>query len=283
MTGRLTLASLSWLDATTGDPGLEQLWSFMREQVSLVVDGRMEVRLHHVGLSTGGVRHAATRLLNDAAILAAATQVEDTSDAIVLGCWGSPVQRVRAAVGVPVASLPEASALAASTLARSAVVVTVAPALAPAFREDLVAYGARGFHQVPVVSYTPESTHLDLVHAIQDPSELIDRFDRAACSAAEVGADAIVVGCGYLAPVFSAHGYTHVRGRPDVPVWDCNRLAVEHALALHRLHISGVRPAPLSYDRPRGITAQTFEVALDSLRGSLPRAADSPAHRLDHG
>jgi len=267
------MASLTWLDATTGDPALEPLWSFVSQQVSRLVDGRMEVRLHHIGLSTGGIRHPATRLLNDAAILAAATELDESTDALVLGCWGSPVQPVRSAVSVPVASLAEASVLAAASLACNAVVVTVAPSLAPVFTNDLAAYGLGSFHTTPVVSYVPESTHLDVVQAINDPSGLIDRFDTAAAGAVDAGADAVIVGCGYLAPLFSAHGYTHVRGSTNVPIWDCNRLAIEHVLELHRLHTVGIGPAPASYRRPEGTTAHTFAAALESLRGTITRSA----------
>jgi Asp/Glu/hydantoin racemase len=264
--------TLTWLDATTGDPQLEALWVFLRDQVRQLVSDRMEVELRHVGLSSGGVRHPATRLLNDAGLLAAASQVEASSDAIVLGCWGSPVQRIRSAVGIPVASLPEASALAAAALARRAVVVTVADSLTRVLTEDLADYGGSGLHSNPVVSYVPESTHGDIVRAIHDPSDLIDRFDAAAAAAVEAGADAIVVGCGYLAPIFTAHGYRHVRGRPDIPVWDCNRLAVEHALTLHRLHGTGVRPAPLTYGRPRGASGEAFDQAVNDLHTVNHRA-----------
>jgi Asp/Glu/hydantoin racemase len=252
------MPTMSWIDATVGKPELAPLWTFLREQVEVVVDGRMDVRLSHLGLDSGGVRHPATRLLNDAALLAAAVREERTCDVMVLGCWGSPVTRVRAAIDVPVASLPEASAHAITTLARRAVVVTVASALVATFTLDLAEYGGVGLHPEPVISWDPESTHGEVVDAIESPGLLIDRFDQAARAAVDNGADAIVVGCGYIGPILAAHGYTHVRELPDIPVLDCNRLAAEHALFLYRLQSAGVRPAPRSYASPTGARLGSF-------------------------
>jgi Asp/Glu/hydantoin racemase len=267
------LPTLTWLEATAGDPALEPLWKFLQERCARATAGRFTTRLQHVAINTGGIRHAAGRLINDAALLASAVAAEKYSDVMVLGCWGSPVREVRSAVAIPVASLPEASAVITATLARRAVVITVAPSLTPIFCGELASYGSAGFADEAVRSYTPESTHTDVVEAITKPAALIDRFNAAAVQAVDRGADAIVVGCGYLAPIFTAHGYAAVLGHPDVPVYDCNRLAIEHASHLYALAQSGIRPASRTYGQPKGRQGAALAAALSNWsRGDLPVA-----------
>lgn len=257
------MPTLTWIDATEGAPELADLWEFLAEQVAALSVGRFDTRLHHLTMDTGGVRHAATRLLNDAALLTAAHEAGNGSDAIVLGCWGSPIRAVRAAVPVPVTSLPEGSARAVSSLARRATVVTVAPSLVPIFTSELRELGTCGFDDArPVRAYAPESTHAQVMAAIANPTALIDRFNAVAVEAVDAGADAIVVGCGYLAPIFSAHGYTTVLGHPDVPVYDCNRLAFEHVTSLYELDRFGIGPAPHSYAPPSGARGRAFSAAV---------------------
>ena len=108
------MKTVTWLDATHGDPALDDLWSFLADQVEKLADGRVQTRLQHVAVAAGGIRTPANRLMSDATILATALQVQDVSDAIVLGCWGSPIEAVRAASRGPVSSLPDGSAQAVS-------------------------------------------------------------------------------------------------------------------------------------------------------------------------
>ncbi|MDF2441954.1 MAG: allantoin racemase [Subtercola sp.] len=265
-----SLKTLTWLEATHGDPALAPLWRFLEEQVAELAAGRVKTRLQHTGFATGGIRTSANRLLTDTAILAASLAAESESDAIVIGCWGAPTEAVRSAVGIPVSSLPDASVRAIGSLARRAAVVTVAPALAPIFENDLRMLGATGFAaEQPVRSYLPESTHFDVLDAITDPADLIDRFDAAGEKAAAAGADAIVVGCGYLASIFTAHGYTALRHHPDIAVIDCNRLALEHALQLIELAQAGIHPSSRGYVRPTGVQRTALHSAT-LLKGNTP-------------
>lgn len=69
------------------------------------------------------------------------------------------------------------------------------------------------------------------------------------------------------------HGDAAVLGHPDVPVYDCNRLAIEHASNLYALARSGIRPAPRSYGQPKGRQAAAFAAALSNWsRVDLPVA-----------
>ncbi len=259
MTERKTI---TWIEATHGDPALSRLWRFLATEVERLAEGRVDVLLRHIGTDAGGIRTPANRLMNDAAILAAVLDAQENSDAIVLGCWGAPTRAVRAASRVPVSSLADGSVRAIGSLATRAVMVTVSPALVPIFEEDLVGLGATGFlADRPVRSYDPESSHADVVRAIDDPTDLIARFDAVARTAVDDGADAVLVGCGYLAPLFTHHGYTAVTGHPDVPVVDCNRLALSHVLQLSELADAGIVPSPRGYARPTGHRAEALAAA----------------------
>ncbi|TPW74238.1 aspartate/glutamate racemase family protein [Schumannella soli] len=264
---------ITWIEATPGDPALAGTWTMLAEEVEKLARGRAVTRLRHVAIGAGGIRTAPNRLMSDAAILAAALESDDDSDAMVIGCWGAPTEVVRAAVASPLTSLPDGSVRAVASLARRAVLVTVSPTLVPLFADDLRRLGASGFLETaPVRACDPESTPGDVLEAVTDPEALIARFDAVAQGAVRDGADAIVVGCGYLAPIFTRHGYTHVAGHPDVPVLDCNRLAFEHALLLLELARAGIAPTPRGYVRPRG----DRDVALRAAAASLTSA------RKDH-
>ncbi|WP_159706605.1 aspartate/glutamate racemase family protein [Arthrobacter sp. 18067] len=268
------MQTITWIEPTQGDPALADLWSFLREQVAVLAAGRVKTQMIHAPVAAGGIRTMANRLMSDAAILSASLEAEADSDALVLGCWGAPTAAVRAAVGVPVSSLPDGSVRAVGSLAKRAVLVTVAQSLVPIFVDDLSAHGASQFlRERPVRAYDPETNHLDVLRAVAQPGAIIDHFDAAAQRAVDDGADAIVVGCGYLGPIFAANGYSSVRKHPDVPVLDCNRLAFEHALHLLRLSDSGIGPTPRGYVRPSGARAE----ALAAVAARLRPTADSTA------
>lgn len=268
------MTRLTWIEATVGDPAHAPLWQLLTAHVERLAAGRARVQLRHVSTDAGGIRTPANRLLSDAAVLAAALDAEEDTDAIVVGCWGAPTMAVRAAMSVPVSTLTDAVACATGSLSRRAAVVTVAPALAPIFAADLAAHGARG---VPVRAYAPESTLADVTRAVTDPADLIARFDAAARRAVEEGADAVIAGCGYLGAVFAAHGYTAVGDAPDVPVWDPNALAMEHVLALLRLAEVGIRPTDRGFPRPHGDRARALGTAARRLSDGTPSPERTPA------
>lgn len=268
------MQTLIWIEATHGDPGLARLWGFLRDEAESLARGRVRVEFVHLTLATGGIRTAANRLLNDAAVLATAVREAGRADVVVIGCWGAPTEPVRSALNraerpVAVTSLPDASVRAIGSLARRAVVLTVSPALIPIFADDLRRMGATGFHESrPVRAYDPESTHGDVLAALDDPEPLIARFDAEARRAVADGADAVVVGCGYLAPIFARAGYASVRGHPEVPVIDCGRLAMEHALMLLELQGCGIGAVSGGYGAPRGPQERSLLTAVDLLAGA---------------
>lgn len=248
--------TIAWIEASAGNPRHQRLWDLVEETANEISGGRAEILFSHLAFSSGGIRTAPGRLLNDAAVLQRAVEVAPATDAVVIGCWGAPTDVVRAAVSAPVTSVAEGTVRAVSSLARRAVMVTVAPSLVQSFASNLTQMQASGFHQAqPVIAYAPESTHDELVAAIDDPGRIIDRFDDAARVAVESGADAIVVGCAYLSAIFRLHGYSTVMGHPDVQILDCNQLAIEHALMLYELDRAGIRASTKGFARPAGRSA----------------------------
>lgn len=235
-----------WVEATTGRPELDSLWRFLRGYLDRLGGDRVDVQMCHVARDAGGVRHPATRLLSDAVVLAAAREAAEQADVVVLGCWGAPTAAARALLDVPVAGLTEASVRIGATLATRPAVVTVAEGLRPTFAADLAALGV----DAPILWLDPASTHADVLDAVTDPAPLIDRFDRVARRAVDQGADAILVGCGYLGPLFSAYGYRAVSGT-QVPVLDCAAMAFRFGVMLADLGLPAARrgtPSPAFFD-----------------------------------
>jgi len=231
---------VTWLEATEGHDEMAGLWDFLRSYLDGVAGDRATVTLRHLPTATPGARHPAARLLSDAVALAQAQQAAADADVLVYGCWAAPVAEARALVDVPVTGLTEASVRLGATLATRPAVVTVSEGLRHGFERDFAALGAP---DLPLWWLEPASSHEDVLVAVEEPAALVDRFDRVARRAADAGADAILVGCGYLGPLFTVHGYRHVGGRPDVPVLDCCVLAFEFAALLADLGARGVRPS----------------------------------------
>ena len=177
-----------------------------------------------------------------------------------------PVHEARSLLSVPVTGISEASIVLGNVLARRPAIVTVAEGLSAGLERDIRSFGlwGRGTQQ-QVWWLDPPSTHEDVVAAIEDPAPLIARFDAVARTAVAAGADAILTGCGYFGPIFTMHGYSHVSGRPDVPVYDCTALGMEFGRLLYRLQDARVQPSRRGFP---GMSAEPREAA-DFLMGHM--------------
>lgn len=254
---------LLWLEATEGRAELAGLWSFLRRYLTDLAGDRVSVELRHLPGGAGGVRHPATRLLQDAVALSAAAQAADDADLVVFGCWAAPVLEARALLGIPVTGLAEGSVRLGSLLATRPAVVTVAEGLRPGFDRDLATFGAAG---AGLWWLDPASTHEDVLEAVERPGALVDRFDRVARRAVDAGADAVLVGCGYLGPLFTVHGYRHVGGHPDVPVLDCCLLGFQLGTTLLDLRRAGVEPSARAFPQVPPASRQPLAAAMERLR-----------------
>jgi Asp/Glu/hydantoin racemase len=260
--------TLAWIEGTEARPGLARLWSFLDGYLKELAGDDFEVVFAAFPRPAGGVRQAAPRLLSEAIGLATArAAVEAGAELVVYNDWAMPIHATRSLLDVPVTGVAEASAVLGNVLAQRPAVVTVAEGLRWGFERDLRDFGAAGrMAQPPVWWLDPQSTHEDVQEAVDRPDALVGRFDAVAQRAVAAGADAILVGCGYFGPVLSHAGYTHVTGHPDVPVYDCTRLAYELGATLHRLHAAGHGPSRRGFPTPpAGSSADAVAGVLDHL------------------
>jgi allantoin racemase len=235
---------LLWIEASEARPGLAQLWEFLDAYLKDLSGDSFETTMVAFPTGGGGVRHPGARLLSEALALAAVAELEAEADLIILNDWAQPFHQLRALLSIPVTAIAEASIVLGSVLARRPAIVTVAEGMKVGLERDLYEIGL--LHRManpPIWWLDPASTHEEVQDAIEQPDSLIGRFDAVAQRAVAAGADAILVGCGYYGPLFAKHGYVHVSGRPDVPVYDCARLGMEMARVLYSLHTAGVRPS----------------------------------------
>lgn len=263
-----TKPRLVWVEGTEARPGLKGLWSFLDDYLKEQVADEFDISFVAFPRAAGGVRQLAPRLLSETLGLAAAqAAVEHEADLVIFNDWAMPIHATRAHLDIPVTGVAEASAVIGNVLAQRPAIVTVAEGLRWGFERDLRDFGvAAKMLQPPVWWLDPQSTHEDVQDAVKDPSAFVERFDLVAKRAVDAGADAILVGCGYLGPTLSHAGYTHVNGRPDVPVYDCTRLAYELGVLLFRLHQSSIGPSRLGFQQPTSTGAAAVADVLAHLQ-----------------
>jgi allantoin racemase len=237
-----------WVEATEARASMGPLWRKLGAYVRELAGGEFDAVTRAFPAPVGGVRHPAGWLLSAATGLAVAADMEADADLIIFNDWAMPVHEARSLLSVPVTGISEASVVLGNVLARQPAIVTVAEGLNAGLERDMRSFGLWGRGRLPAVWWLdPPSTHDDVVEAIGNPARLIGRFDEVAHRAVAAGADAILTGCGYFGPVFSMHGYSHVSGRPDIPVYDCTALGMEFGRLLYRLHEVGVTPSRAAF------------------------------------
>lgn len=243
---------LVWVEGTEARPGLSGLWKFLDDYLKEQAGDLFDVAFVVLPRPAGGVRQLAPRLLSETLGLAAAqAAVEHGADLVIFNDWAMPIYATRAHLDVPVTGVSEAAAVIGTVLAQRPAIVTVAEGLRWGFERDMREFGVVSkMLQPPVWWLDPQSTHEDVQDAVQDPSAFVKRFDQVAQQAVAAGADAILVGCGYLGPTLSHAGYTHVTGHPDVPVYDSTRMAFELGVMLYRLRQAGIGPSRMGFAQP---------------------------------
>ncbi len=259
---------LIWVEGTEARPGLNDLWRFLDTYLKEQASDQFDVRFVAFPRSAGGVRQLTPRLLSEVlGLVAAQAAVDEGADLVIYNDWAMPIHATRAHLDVPVTGVAEASALLGSALAQRPAIVTVAEGLRWGFERDMRDFGvSANLLQPPVWWLDPQSTHEDVQDAVSDASAFVARFDKVAQQAVAAGADAILVGCGYLGPTLSHAGYTHVNGHPEIPVYDCTRLAFELGVTLFRLHRAGVKPSRGGFAKPTEINGKAVAELVDQLQ-----------------
>jgi Asp/Glu/hydantoin racemase len=259
---------LVWVEGTEARPGLGRLWAFLDGYLKSQAEGMFDVSFVAFPRPAGGVRQASPRLASEIMGLAASdAAARHGADLIIYNDWAMPIYATRAHLDVPVTGVAEASALIGNTLALRPAIVTVAEGLRWGFERDVREFGFADRMLHPSVWWLdPQSTHEDVQDAIDRPEKLVDRFDKVAHEAVMAGADAILVGCGYLGPILGHAGYRHVVGRPDIPVYDCTHLAYELGVMLYRLHQAGVSPSRRGHQLPGAESRTALTAVLEHVR-----------------
>jgi Asp/Glu/hydantoin racemase len=261
---------LAWIEATEARPGLNGLWKYLDHYLHEQAGDEFDITFASFPRPAGGVRQLGPRLLSEVMGLAAAdAAAKRGADLVIFNDWAMPVYSARAHLEIPVTGVAEASAVLGSVLAQRPAIVTVAEGLRWGFEKDIREFGLSSkFLYPPVWWLDPQSTHEDVQEAVDDPLAYVQRFDDVASQAVAAGADAILVGCGYVGPVLAHAGYTHVSGHPDVPVLDCTRLSFELGVLLYRLAKSGISPSRVGFAQPAPEAAVAVEKALNHIQTS---------------
>ena len=259
---------LIWVEGTEARPGLKDLWRFLDTYLKEQAQDEFDVRFVAFPRSAGGVRQLTPRLFSEAlGLVAAQVAAEAGADLVIYNDWAMPIHATRAHLDVPVTGVSEASALLGSALAQRPAIVTVAEGLRWGFERDMREFGvSANLLQPPVWWLDPQSTHEDVQEAVSEPEAFTARFDKVAQRAVAAGADAILVGCGYLGPTLSHAGYTHVSGHPEVPVYDCTQLAFELGVTLYRLHRAGIKPSRGGFAQPSEADGKVVAEIVDLLQ-----------------
>lgn len=245
--------TMLWLEATEARSELQPLWEFLESYARDLCGSEFKMVMRAVPRPVGGVRHLAARHASEMLALAVAAEVEPDCDVLLFNDWAMPVVQARALLEVPVTSISEGSLVLGSALARHLAIVTVAEGMRAGLEREIADLRLDERMCDPSVWWmNPETTHEEVCEAVMSPGPLIDKFDTVASAAANRGADAILVGCGYYGPIFARHGYRAVRSRPEVPVFDCATLGFAMARALYSAHVLGADPAGGAYPRISG-------------------------------
>ena len=267
---------LVWVEGTERRPGLNGLWRFLDAYLREQAGDMFEVSFVSFPRPAGGVRQLAPRLLSEAlGLVAAQVASEHGADLVIYNDWAMPIYATRAHLDIPVTGVSEAAAVLGSVLSQRPAIVTVAEGLRWGFERDMREFGlADKLVQPPVWWLDPQSTHEDVQDAVDKPDAFIERFDVVAQRAVAAGADAILVGCGYVGPTLLHAGYDHVRGHPDVPVYNATHLAFELGATLYRLQRAGIGPSRVGFAHPpaEGAAAAADVLAHLQLTNGEPRS-----------
>lgn len=223
---------ICWINTTSYNKKFVPLYEKVQAMTGAVLNPDTEVDFRFLPRSGNFLRSLYAEHLNSVLVVEAGLQAEaEGFDAAFIGCWNDPLWEAREVMGIPVGSVSEQSMLAALTLGRRFAVVTVSEKTTVAIERDLRAYGLTDRAIVrPVRTIVPDSDESFLLSAV-DPvtarADVIPRFDAVARECVRDGAEVILIGCTFYAPLLRAAGYTEVSGT-GVPVVDSATVALKY-------------------------------------------------------
>jgi hydroxymethylglutaryl-CoA lyase len=254
--------------------------AYLTKHAEAVLDGAAEFHLSGLPASTFGefppmgllgYPLASHVLSNQIPSLAFEAQEQGYS-AFVLASYSEPHLRVvRSAVDISVVSVAESTLFAACSNAERIGIVAITPQLRRIIADIVSRHGltSRVAHIAVLEPVVLEHELADA--AFSDPSDIAERFERAAAECAAAQADLVIPGEGILSEVIHSAGMRSVRlqGAADVPVMDCLGVTLLHTL----FQISAAKRASLT----RGRMWSYPKLPADKeafIRGNMP----SPSH-----
>jgi allantoin racemase len=140
-------------------------------------------------------------------------------DAFIIGSYSEPfLKETRAAVNIPVLSLFETTLLVGCSLGTRTAFITTSPPVVDMINKSVASH--RMADRVgDVVSLAPAFEGLELHAAFNDPSRLIDSFQKSSTQALDNGADVLVPAEGIIAVILTQAGVTRFKDAPVIDVF----------------------------------------------------------------
>jgi Asp/Glu/hydantoin racemase len=168
----------------------------------------------------------AKHLVADQALEACFQAAADGCDAFVIGSFSEPHLRCsRAAVDIPVLSLPESSFLTGCSLAERFALITLSPHYARRVSEVVARHGMQS-RVAGIFPLGDALTERELSAALTQPDEVLRAFHDAAAQAVAAGADLLLPAEGILNEVMYLNRLASIDG---ASVMDCVGVTLLHA------------------------------------------------------
>lgn len=214
------MTRILWQNNTTLFPGDQQafarVWDVLQAYFKRIGRPDTEVTLQHLDRSTNFVRCRYGDYVNSREVVERLIAADGQGyDAAVIGCMtDSGLYEAREAVSLPITAVAEAPMLMSLALGYRFAIVTVDQAIVPNMEKLVRLYGleSRSINR-PVRAVDPPLYRQDYLEAIDDPEKTaIPRFEKVARECIRDGAEVVIIGCGYLGPILSSHGYREISG-----------------------------------------------------------------------
>lgn len=147
-------------------------------------------------------------------------------DAYIVGSFSEPLlKESRAAVDIPVLSLPESALLVGCSLAERSALITLSPRQSKRVDQVVERHGMQS-RSAGCFDLGGRFSEADLAAAMDDPAAVVQAFEEAGRRAIDAGADLLIPAEGLLNEVVYAHQLHRVDG---AAVMDCVGVVLLHA------------------------------------------------------
>jgi allantoin racemase len=262
---KLCLANVA--SAHEANPFLDQLHALWSKNFALVKQADTDItsRVCTWGIEgMDGFFYHSIDTLNAQAVFQAAVSAErDGADAVLVTCFGDPMlHQIRQAVNIPVASIGEASLLAAAMMGERFGIVHISEYNIIETKHKIHQYGLSDrLAGIRPVNETP----MEQGGAIFNAAHAIEAFTKVGRELIADGAEVLIPACGLMSPALRLapgveqdypNGFTELDGVPILDVMSCGIKMVETLYALKKCGSSWISR--------RNLYAQPTPAALES-------------------